>query len=321
MGREGGKIHQQRGGEPDAQLRVSRAVQIVMITRREFVAGTAAMTAASNLARANEAPAPSIVLFSKPLQSMPPKRLAEAAKQIGFTGIDLTVRPGGHVLPERVAEDLPKAYDAIHTAGLDVPMITTELLSVRDPAAEPTLATAARLKIPLAKPGYYKYRFSDVRAELAEVAADFRPLAKLAQSKGVKMGFHNHTGNVGGPVWDIGEILTGLDPAWAGYYFDPAHAVAEGGGAGWKVALGRVAPRIFMTSIKDFGGSARAADGASSGFRSAKAWSIGNIILRRCGAQASVVPSRCTSNTTPEARHLRRKKRTCWPPLNAILRF
>ncbi len=223
-----------------------------MITRREFVAGTAAMTAASNLARANEAPAPSIVLFSKPLQSMPPKRLAEAAKQIGFTGIDLTVRPGGHVLPERVAEDLPKAYDAIHTAGLDVPMITTELLSVRDPAAEPTLATAARLKIPLAKPGYYKYRFSDVRAELAEVAADFRPLAKLAQSKGVKMGFHNHTGNVGGPVWDIGEILTGLDPAWAGYYFDPAHAVAEGGGAGWKVALGRVAPRIFMTSIKDF---------------------------------------------------------------------
>jgi len=68
----------------------------------------------------------------------------------------------------------------------------------------------------------------DVRAELQEVAADFHGLATLAQSKHVRMGFHNHTGNVGGPVWDIAEILAGLDPKWAGYYFDPAHAVAEG---------------------------------------------------------------------------------------------
>jgi sugar phosphate isomerase/epimerase len=183
---------------------------------------------------------------------MPWPRLAQAVKQIGFTGIDLTVRPGGHVLPERVTEDLPKALEAIRKEGLDVPMITTELLSVRDPAAETTLAAAGRAGIPYCKPGYYKYKFVDVRAELQEVAADFQGLAKLAQSKRVRMGFHNHTGNVGGPVWDIAEILAGLDPQWAGYYFDPGHAVAEGGGAGWKVVLNRIAPRIFMTSIKDF---------------------------------------------------------------------
>jgi len=195
---------------------------------------------------------PPVCLFSKPLQTMPWPRLAQAVKQIGFTGIDLTVRPGGHVLPERVTEDLPAALEALRKEGLDLPMITTELLSLRDPAAETTLAAAGRLGIPYCKPGYYKYKFVNVRAELHEVAADFQGLATLAQSKQVRMGFHNHTGNVGGPVWDIAEILAGLDPKWAGYYFDPGHAVAEGGGAGWKVVLNRIAPHIFMTSIKDF---------------------------------------------------------------------
>jgi len=194
----------------------------------------------------------SVCFFSKALQSMPWQRLAQAAKQIGFAGVDLTVRPGGHVLPERVTEDLPKALEAIRKEGLDVPMITTELLSVRDPAAETTLAAAGLAGIQYCKPGYYKYKFVDVRAELQEATADFQGLAALAKSKAVRMGFHNHTGYVGGPMWDIAYILAGLDPKWAGYYFDPGHAVAEGGGAGWKVVLNRIGPRIFMTSIKDF---------------------------------------------------------------------
>ena len=36
---------------------------------------------------------------------------------MGFDGIDLTVRPKGHVAPERVAEDLPRALDAIRAKG------------------------------------------------------------------------------------------------------------------------------------------------------------------------------------------------------------
>ena len=43
-----------------------------------------------------------------------------------------------------------------------------------------------------------------------------------------------------------------LDPKWAGYYFDPRHAVAEGGGGAWKAATHLVAPRMKMMSLKDF---------------------------------------------------------------------
>jgi len=43
-----------------------------------------------------------------------------------------------------------------------------------------------------------------------------------------------------------------LDPRWAGYYFDPRHAVAEGGGGAWKAATHLVAPRLKMVALKDF---------------------------------------------------------------------
>ena len=39
--------------------------------------------------------------------------LGRAVKDTGFDGVDLTVRPGGHVLPERAADDLPRAIEAI----------------------------------------------------------------------------------------------------------------------------------------------------------------------------------------------------------------
>ena len=68
--------------------------------------------------------------------------MAQSAKRAGFGGIDLTVRTGGHVMPQRAAEDLPKAVAAIRAEGLEVPMITTELLSGDDPTAAPILSTA-----------------------------------------------------------------------------------------------------------------------------------------------------------------------------------
>ena len=42
--------------------------------------------------------------------------------------------------------------------GLEVPMLTTELTSAADPNARPILSTAARLKIPFFKLGYWPYR-------------------------------------------------------------------------------------------------------------------------------------------------------------------
>jgi L-ribulose-5-phosphate 3-epimerase len=83
-------------------------------------------------------------LYSKHLPELDWRDLARAAGDAGFGGIDLTVRPRGHVLPERAAEDLPQAVEAITAQGLAVPMITTDLTSADSPLARPLLQAAAR---------------------------------------------------------------------------------------------------------------------------------------------------------------------------------
>jgi sugar phosphate isomerase/epimerase len=193
-----------------------------------------------------------LCFFSKHLPRMNGRELGRSVKALGLDGVDLTVRAGGHVDPKRVATELPAFVDAIRLEGLAVPMITTELLSDADPVAPPTLQTAARLKIPFYKTGYYRYKFVDVRKELEAAGRQLKGLADLSRVHGMRLGYHNHAGYIGGPVWDFAPFIEALDASTAGYYFDVRHAVVEGGDGGWRTALDLVAPRLSMISLKDF---------------------------------------------------------------------
>jgi L-ribulose-5-phosphate 3-epimerase len=228
-------------------------------TRREFVRTAAAVTSVFAGAGAREARASAgsgfrgtLCLFSKHLPGLDAHALARAVKSLGFAGVDLTVRPGGHVAPERAAAELPGFLTALRAEGVAVPMITTALLSASEPTARPILETAGAHQVPFFKPGYHRYRFQDVRREVDDAAALLRGLAELAGRCGVQLGYHNHAGYIGGPVWDVVPVMDSLDPRWAGYYFDVRHAVVEGGDGGWRAALNRVAPRLKMVAIKDF---------------------------------------------------------------------
>ncbi|MFB3906345.1 MAG: sugar phosphate isomerase/epimerase family protein [Acidobacteriota bacterium] len=219
------------------------------------MAGSGAALAAGLQGRTVAAPRPfqgPICLFSKHLPGLHWKDLGPVVKNAGFEGVDLTVRPGGHVLPERAQDELEPAVQALRAAGVQVPMLTTALLSADDPAAEPILSRAGRLKVPYIKPGYYKYQLQDVRAELENVRRQLTRLVEMAARHGVQVGYHNHAGYVGGPVWDVAGIIEKLDPKWAGYYYDIRHAVVEGGGIGWKVSAQLVSSRLKMIAVKDF---------------------------------------------------------------------
>jgi L-ribulose-5-phosphate 3-epimerase len=196
----------------------------------------------------------SFLLFSKHLPDLKWDELGRAVKNAGFDGVDLTTRTAGHVLPQRAAEDLPRAIDAIKAQGVSVPMITTELTSPSDPTARPLLKTAAANGVRYFKTGYWRYNPSspDVRGQVATVGEALSGLAALAREYGIELGFHNHAAYIGAALWEIAPAMEKLDPKWAGYYFDPRHAVAEGGGGSWKAATYLVAPRMKMMAIKDF---------------------------------------------------------------------
>jgi L-ribulose-5-phosphate 3-epimerase len=220
----------------------------MIVSRRVFLG-----VAASAWAARAEGFAPQLVVFSKHLPDLNYEELGKTAKELGFDGVDLTVRPKGHVLPERAAEDLPRAVETLRKHGLSVPMITTEITSATDPAANPILRTAASLGIPFFKPGYWKYTTGPVEARVKEVGAEVRRLAMLAAEHRIAMGLHNHSGAyVGEAVWDTWEMIRDLDPRWTGFYYDPGHAAIEGGLGGHDVSMQLALPRLKMVAVKDF---------------------------------------------------------------------
>jgi sugar phosphate isomerase/epimerase len=178
--------------------------------------------------------------------------VARMMKQLGIAGPDLTVRPGGLVAPEKVTEDLPRAVKACRDQGLTVPMISTNLRSATDNAAE-TLRLAGKLGIRYYKLGYYEYEDASKWPERLEaVRRELSPLLKLGEQAGMTAGIHNHAGaTVGGAMWDSWELLEPLDSKWVGVYFDPSHATVEGGNHGWKLGFHRVSSRLKMIALKD----------------------------------------------------------------------
>jgi sugar phosphate isomerase/epimerase len=224
------------------------------VTRRELLAAAAQVAVVGAFAspRVSAQSTREFCLFSKHLPELAWSDLGKAVKDAGFEGVDLTVRAGGHVRPEQAATDLPKAIEAIRAAGVTVPMITTELTSADVPVARPLLTAAAKSGVKYFKTGYWRYSASpDVRAQVAAAGKALAGLAALAAECGIEMGFHNHQAYIGAALWEIAPFMDQLDPRWAGYYFDPRHAVAEGGGGSWKAATHLVAPRLKMVAIKD----------------------------------------------------------------------
>jgi sugar phosphate isomerase/epimerase len=232
------------------------------MTRRGFMAGLAAAGAggAWGLVRTLEAHAArtpaaghAVCLFSKHLQWLDYDAMAETAAEIGFDGVDLTVRPGGHVLPERAEEDLPRAVEAVRGAGLDVPLMTTAITDPRDPHAEPILRTAHALGIAAYRMGYLDYE--DGRS-LVDTLEDYRPrlrdLAALNAEYEIHGAYQNHDGTrVGSPLWDLWYLLRDLDPRWIGCQYDVRHATVEGGNT-WRLSLELLRPYIRTLVAKDF---------------------------------------------------------------------
>jgi len=192
-------------------------------------------------------------VFSKHLQFLDYNEMAALCAEAGLDGADLTVRPGGHVLPEHVEKDLPRAERAIRSAGLRLTMMTTRITDPGDPLTEKILDTAAGLGIRYYRLGYYKYEADRSTSEnLDNFRRKMEGLARLNEKYGIHGAYQNHAGgNFGAPVWDLWELLKDLDPEWMGCQYDIRHAVVEGAQT-WSRPLELLKDHIRCMVIKDF---------------------------------------------------------------------
>ena len=204
-------------------------------------------------------PTPIICGFSQNMAKVPYAELGVIAQQIGYEGIDLTVMEGGHVNPHVTNVDLVRAIESVRGPGLEVPMITTTLTTINDPTAYAILAITGRTQVHLYRLGFWPYGFnrtstpSDIPRRLAQVRADLNGLVAYGRSAQMTAMFPNRAGAfVGEALWDAQTVVADLDPQWIGYYFDPSQATAEGGVAGWEIALRLALPRLKAVAVQDF---------------------------------------------------------------------
>lgn len=196
-----------------------------------------------------------LVMFSKHLGELSVAEAGRRVKELGFAGVDLTVRPGGHVRPEQVAEALPRAVHELAVQGLRVPMITTALTSAADPHAEAILAAAAGQGIRELKLGYWRYTaFGTLRAQLDAARKDLDGLEALARRHGVRVSVHSHSGPyLSAVAGNVEALLRGRDPHHVAAYVDPGHMTLEGGGDGWRQGLDLLQGAISLVAVKSFG--------------------------------------------------------------------
>lgn len=196
-----------------------------------------------------------VAIMSKFLQFLDVPRMADAAKEMGFDGIDLCVRDGAHVLPDRCEDELPKAVETIRKMNLEVPMITAAIVDANSPHAEKMLRTANRLGIRYYRWGGFRYvEGISITEQLESFKPRVRDLANLNRQYGVTAMYHTHSGpnEVGACIWDLWYILKDFSADQVGVNYDVGHATVEGGFGGWLHDTRLILPYTRGIAIKDF---------------------------------------------------------------------
>ena len=224
------------------------------MNRRQFLTTTAlAAPLLSAEARGKPKRIPYCV-FTKPLQMLSYDDLADLIAELGFDGIEGTIRPGGQITPERVPDELPKMMEALKKRDLEMTIMASGINNADDKLNIQQLQVASKLGIKRYRMGYHKYDLGKpILGQMNELRPVLKNLVALNRELGLQAIYQNHSGSnyVGAPLWDLHELFKAHDPAHLSVGFDMSHATAEGTRA-WPLHANLLRPRIGALYVKDF---------------------------------------------------------------------
>jgi len=225
----------------------------ISINRRKFI--TAAATAiAITSATAKASVRNPFCVFSKPFQSLSYDDLADLIAELGFDGIEGTIRPGGHITPDQVPDELPKMVEALRKRNLELTIMASGINNANDKLNIQQLQVAARLGVKRYRMGYYKYDLKKpVRKQLDELRPTLKDLVALNKELGMQAIYQNHSGSnyVGAPLWDLHELFKEHNPKHLAVGLDMAHVTAEGTRS-WPIQANLVRAHIGALYVKSF---------------------------------------------------------------------
>src|SRR5262245_19230429 len=229
------------------------------MNRREFLYFSGA-AAATSTRIVGQSPSSSpiklkIDAYSRHLQWLrTPEEVAVAVKEMGYDGLDLTVRPyPGHVDPAKVKTDLPLFVNALRKNGVEVHAITCPITDADSPNAEDILRTASELGIRYYWWGTFRYEADKpVLAQLDALKPRVVKLAALNAKYKMCAMYHTYAnGAVGSAIWDLLYVMKDMDPAAVGFHFDIGHMSVAGPTGNWALGLRAAGPYVRGLSVKD----------------------------------------------------------------------
>lgn len=226
-----------------------------MTNRREFLIAASTAAASPLLAQTDSvAPKQKISVFTKPFNSLSFNELADRIAEIGFDGIEATIRKGGNIESSAVEDKLPELVEALGKRNLEVTIMTSDINDPNDPITEKVLRAAATLGIQRYRMKYLKYDLSrSVIEQINQWKPRLKDLAAINHDFGVVGLYQNHAGSgtFGSPIWDIDLALEGISPSEIGVAYDIRHATVEGGQS-WPTTFNMIRPRVDTVYVKDF---------------------------------------------------------------------
>ena len=180
-------------------------------------------------------------VFTKPWRKPIPE-LATFVRELGFDGIELPVRPGYQVEPERVDQDLLPASRQL--AACDV-----RITSVAGPADERTIAACAEAGVPLIRvmvpiPPERSYREEETRLQ-----REFERLIPHLDRYNIRIGVQNHSDRFVSNASGLRNFLAPFDPRHVCAVWDPAHCALDGEIP--DLAIDIVWPHLGMVNLKN----------------------------------------------------------------------
>lgn len=179
--------------------------------------------------------------------------MAQAAAEMGFDGVDLSVRPNGHVEPGQAGEQLPKAVEALKKAGFNPMIMTSSVLDAGNATDRNVLEIAAKSGFRFYRMNYFHYLKDKTIPESVDYYRErIRALAALNEKLGITGCYQNHAGGyIGASIWELFDLVNSTPNKHMGIQYDIRHATVEGG-LSWPTGLKLVRDRISMLALKDF---------------------------------------------------------------------
>ena len=180
-------------------------------------------------------------VFNKPWKLALPD-LARHVAALGFSGVEMPVRPGYPVTPDNVAAELPKAARVLADHGLKIG-------SIAGPTDEKTMAACAEARVPIIRICPNLGADETYLAGEARLKREFQALAPLLAKHGVCLGIQNHSGNRDIPnAMCARHLVEQFDPKVVGIVWDAGHNGLEGEAP--ELAIDIVWSHLCMVNLK-----------------------------------------------------------------------